>query len=289
MADSVLKLRTEAKNLGIENYRKMSASQLRNAIERANTGEIEPQAENGGNPKRKSAKAVKGATKRKTAKRVTKAVTKRAPAKRAAQKSAPAAKSRTRGEAKRPTATKRAATKQPTRARGRHAGRNLIDNTEIDWSAESPVGNSGGNRGIIVKALRKFKGDQKKVFAHLQPQAKEMYPKSSTTGERYSKAKAESLLKWHISRVKFDFVMSTGQHQKSKYRAANGTSTDPQAIQRRKATKQRAKAAGGRRSPARATKAKPKAKSRPAAKRRSQGRTAARRSTTARARARAKR
>jgi hypothetical protein len=106
------------------------------------------------------------------------------------------------------------------------AGRNLIDKSAIDWKAEWAGGQSG-NRGLIMKALRRFKGDYKKVIAHLRdnPGESKMYPKSSKTGKRYTKSEALAMLKWHVGRTAFDFVTATGQHDKATNRKGDKRTT----------------------------------------------------------------
>jgi hypothetical protein len=72
-----------------------------------------------------------------------------------------------------------------------------------------------------MKLLRRHKGDVAKVYNKLADKAKSMYPKTDD-GRARSKAAAQQLLRWHISRIKFDFVKATGQHESSQNRA-NGS------------------------------------------------------------------
>jgi hypothetical protein len=206
LTNETLQLRAKAKRAGIPNYGSMSADELRAAL-----------AGGKGSKKRKSASTL---GKRKSASTVTK----RTSSTRKSAKKAPAAKSATSGKAKRSstggTRKRSTARKIGTNAKtqARHStgkpGRNLIDRSAIDWKADWPGGESG-NRGIIMKALRRFKGNYAKVYDHLKPQARKMFSKSSKTGERYSADKARAQLRWYIGRTAFDYVTATGQHQKS--------------------------------------------------------------------------
>lgn len=208
MANESIALRAKAKNLGIEGYKGMSQDELRTAIKSASAKAAPKSAgSNGGGRKTAPAKTAgkktapaKSAPK-KSAPKVTKPAAKKSPAKSPAAKrtakSAPA-KSASAGNAKRPTS-------------GGAAGRIAIDNSNIDWTAESNVGQSGGNRQVIMKALRSKKGVVQKVYDLLADKAQSMYGKTQD-GKRRSKGEAQTLLRWHISRVKFDFVKDTGQH-----------------------------------------------------------------------------
>jgi hypothetical protein len=216
LTNETVQLRAKAKRAQIPNFGSMSAAELRAALKYPTSGS-----------KRKSASKVGG--KRKSAS----AVTKRTSSTRKSTKKTPAAKSVSTGKAKRSSAggtrertartvgkdSKRdnRSTRQVAQDNGKRTGkpgRNLIDRSAIDWKAEWPGGESG-NRGIIMKALRRFKGNYAKVYDHLKPQARKMFPKSSKTGERYSADKARAQLRWYVGRTAFDFVTATGQHQKS--------------------------------------------------------------------------
>ena len=294
MVDAV-KLRAEAKTLGIEGYRKMSTSELQAAI-KGKTSKAAPAATpNGDKPKgRKS--AVKAATKTATAKPASR---KSASASKSAAKSAPA-KSAKSGTAKRPTAggaRKQAQAKPAARTKGRDSqrdnrpstkaqangapGRMAIDNAAIDWTAASNVGNSGGNREVIMKLLRKHRGNVEKVFAALAEKAQEMYGKNSD-GRRRTKDSARSLLRWHISRVKFDFVKDTGQHEG--VTRSNGTQAQKPSSARKSAAKPKA---GSR--PASKPAGRQKAAQKPVGGRKSAGsKSNAARKTTAASRKRGK-
>jgi hypothetical protein len=228
MANETILLWAKAKKLGIEGYRKMSTSDLKTAIKRAegssgSTGrKTAAKSSPNGQAGRKT--APRKSAGRKTAVKSTASV-KSAPAKSTARKSTPAKATAAKGTAKRPatgarkTTTTRKVTKQPVKRQARAQaqpsgtpGRNPIVDSAINWTLESPVGNDPkSNRGIIMKAVRRFKGNTEKVFNSLADKAQSMYPKT-THGRKRSKADAQTLLRWHIGRIKLDYVKSTDQH-----------------------------------------------------------------------------
>lgn len=252
MAKETLELRAQAKRLDIPGYRQLSVEELKTAIRKAEGGGTKSAkrattTDNG----KATAKATptKGAAKKTATKGTAKT------AKTTERKSAPA-KSSQKGTAKRraagsgtkvtatvtkPTPKAKAQAKSAPKAQANgQAGRVAIVNSDIDWKAESNVGASGGNRETIMKALRRFKGNVTKVFEHLEDQAQVMYPKTVENRKR-SKADAQSLLRWHISRVKFDFVKDTGQHE-GVVRANGAAKAAPKPKATRKAA---SKATGG--------------------------------------------
>lgn len=210
LTNETLQLRAKAKRAGIENYGSMSAKELSAAL-----------AGSGGSSKRKSAAAVGG--KRKSASAVDRKPS-RSGAKRKPAKTTPAAKSPKRGKAKRSssggkrnTTNTRKHERATASSNGRRSGkpgRNLIDRSQIDWTMPWAGGESG-NRGTIMKKLRKHKGNYAKVYAALKDEARKMFPKSSKTNERYSADKSRAQLKWYIGRTAFDYVTGTKQHSKA--------------------------------------------------------------------------
>lgn len=263
MAQSeAIQLRAQAKDMGIDGYRRMSLEELRKAV---GSGGSRRKSGNSTGPKRKSAAAITRAT----------------GAKRKTGTTAPAAKS-TRGKAKRPstagrkrgpgrpkgstTKTQRGtSTRKQTRSTPRVSakadapGRNPIDGKSVDWS-QLWGGGKTGNRGEIFKLLRKYKGNKQKVFDALSDRVLKMYPRNKRTGERYTKADALKLLRWHIGRIAFDYVMATGQHEISENRAAYGKSKAPTNTAQRKpagASRSSGSSKGGRKStPARGSRQK---------------------------------
>jgi hypothetical protein len=236
----VIKLRGKAKALGIAGYKAMSEKELTAAIA----------GSNGTASKTKSTKAVKTATK--TAGKKT-ASAKSAPAKTAKRPTTGAKRGRPVGSKNKTTKT--AVEKAPAK-RGRppgsgtktakvvksnyHGGRNLIDNSTIDWTAEW-TGAKSGVRAIIFKALKKNKGDKQKTFEMLLPDVTEIFPKNTRTGERYTKERRLALLRWNIGRVAFDFVIATGQHSVSKKFGTLGTGAGAKKPAKKAATKSAAK------------------------------------------------
>jgi hypothetical protein len=275
----VLKLRTKAKLLGVPGYKRMSADELRKAIGSAN----------GSSTKTAAKTAVSKSVGRKTAGRKT-ASAKSAPAAKTAKRQTTGAK-RGPGRPRKAVAAPvkrgrpaKAAPKAPAR-RGRpaktatngasknyHGGRNLIDDSAIDWTAEWNV---SGIRGEIFKALKKAKGDTDKTYDALESRATEFW-KKNRAGDRILKDRALAILRWNISRVKFDFVMATKQHKVSKKFGTLGT-TAPKPKTARKPTRTAAK-------PQRAAQSRtaaPKRRGRPPG---SKNRTTAARKSTARGR-----
>lgn len=201
-----IKLMARAKKLNIANYRTLTIAELEEAIQKAQGGS--------GKTAQKSASENGKSAGRKTAQK-TASKTAGEKSKPANAKSAPA-KSAGRAPAKRQTTGGKSSSRKVTTARPAAratdgVGRMEIDNSRIDWDAEWGGGKTG-NRKLIMDALRRAKGDTGKVWNKLVDKAHSMYPKTQD-GKRRSKADAEKLLGWHVSRVKFDFVTQTGQHQ----------------------------------------------------------------------------
>jgi hypothetical protein len=270
MANETIQLRAKAKTLGIDGYRKMSTDELRQAIstaERGNGGGKSAPAKSSNGNGRKSAPAKSAAKKSAPAKSSGKS----APAKKSAAskstaskgtaKSAPA-KSAKSGTAKRPTA---GGAKVTTPKSSSGAGRVSIDKANVDWKAETRIGQSGGNRETIMKAVRKFNGNVEKVYNALADKAQAMYPKTQD-GRKRSKADAQTLLRWHISRVIFDFVKDTGQHNGAT--RSNGSAAKSAAPAKKSATSAKKSAASASKSAAsaKASAAKSSGKSAPAKK-----------------------
>lgn len=260
MANETITLRAKAKRLGIDGYKGMSPDELRQAIKSAEgksgSSGRKTAAKSSANGRKSSGR--KG-TARKTAKsKVTKGTAKSSRKSASSAKSAPA-KSTARKSSAKSGAAKGAKAKRQTsgttkaKANG-DVGRMAIDNASIDWKAESNVGASGGNRGDIMKLLRRYKGNVDKVFDALADNAQKMYPKTQD-GKRRSKGEAQTLLRWHISRVKYDFAKDTGQHEgitRSKPAGRRQSATKPKGgktTTRKSAGRQ--KAARGRGRPAR--------------------------------------
>lgn len=211
-------LRQQAKKLG------MASKALRTAGREDLENYIAENSDNGG--------TTKGKAKAKTA--VKKAVA----AKKSAKKSAPAKKSRTSGKAKRQTAQK--ASTSSYEAKG---GRNTLDGvnfSETDGWNPRP----GSAPDVIVKALRKFKGNRTKVYEHLLPNIGDFVKAKKSDGSAWEKGDGpgsrKGMLKYRIARTAWQFAIQTGQHEKSDNRVTYGTGgTGAGIFKRQKATRTR--------------------------------------------------
>jgi hypothetical protein len=282
MANEQILLRAKARKLGIDGYRKMSLDELKRAIKSAEgkTGKSSKTA-----AKTASTNGRKTATKTTGKKSAGRA--KSAPAKSA--KTGAKAKRRATGAKSSSTRKASVPNRKPTASKSMQNGSVLradIDNSSVDWTADWNGGKTG-NRGEIMKLLRKHKGNVEKVFDKLADKAKTMYPKTND-GRARSKADAQTLLRWHISRIKYDFVKATDQHESAdnpNYRkAAKGNQRGGRAVKSAKSTGGRKSAASGKsaRKPARkpatrqkATQGRAKASSKSSAKRTGGRKTAA--------------
>jgi len=221
MATTLGQLRQSAKALGIPvgDIRGASSEELQALItEHLNGGSTKTKA-----PARKTrtAPARKTTAARKTATRKTAA----------SAKSKPAAKS-TMGKAKRSTS-----------GTGNGSGRHLL--VDVDYNqTENWNAREGSAPDLIVKALRRFKGNRAKVFDALVPKIGTFVNPKDSQGRKRSKENAEEMLRYRISRTAWDFAMKTGQHEKSTDRIEYGSNA---------ASKPARKATGGSRT---ATKAK---------------------------------
>jgi hypothetical protein len=212
MASEKIKLMARARKAGIDGYKAMSEDQLKSALDNAERpttvtapakGKAAPaKTTNGTKGKGKSAvTAVKAAVGKATGKGkpASKSTAKSAPAKSTAQKSTPAKGKAAQGaQAKRPTTG-------GTRRAKAIEGVSRLDNSKIDWTLDSNVGQSGKRR-LVLERLRKFEGDKAKVVKSLEAKATEFYPGKSEDDARKG-------LVWLVGRVAFDYAVKTGQHQ----------------------------------------------------------------------------
>jgi len=128
----------------------------------------------------------------------------------ASAKSKPAAKSTT-GKAKRSTS-----------GTGNGSGRHLL--VDVDYNqTENWNAREGSAPDLIVKALRRFKGNRAKVFDALVPKIGTFVNPKDSQGRKRSKENAEEMLRYRISRTAWDFAMKTGQHEKSTDRVEYGS------------------------------------------------------------------
>jgi hypothetical protein len=194
-------LRQSAKGLGIP------ASDIRSATSADELQALIVQFMNGGSTKTKTTR--KPATKTRTA---TKTPARRGRPPKAATKTAvkskPAAKSATTGKAKRSTADES----------GREMLKDVDFNVTDGWNARV-----GSPPDLIVKSLRKYRGNRAKVFTALLPKIWDFVGRKMQDGSKRTQASAETMLQYRISRTAWDFAMKTGQHEKSTNRAEYGT------------------------------------------------------------------
>lgn len=213
-------LRRKAKSAGV------SAKDIRGASSEAELKALISDAN--GTPRKASAKkAVKKAVKRMA---VKKSATK-----------APAAKS-TKGKAKRLSSTPK---------KNGASGRNLIDSVDYDKTKGwNPRAGSAPDR--IMKALKKYRGNREKAFQSLKADVWDFVGKVKRNGDKRTKAEAEAMLKYRISRTLFDFTVQTGQHKIASNRIEYGTGPHAKPKRGRPARK-----------PAKATAEAPKRRGRP--------------------------
>lgn len=163
-----------------------------------------------GNSKpRKKATVRKKATKGRTVKRTT------------SRKSAPAAKS-TQGKAKRPTATTKRASKAAA-SNGNKGGRHLLEAVEYDPLMEGWNAREGSAPDMIIRALKKFRGNREKVFTSLLPHIGDFMGMRKRDGSKRTKSERENMLRYRISRTAWEYAVRTGQHDPSQNREKYGT------------------------------------------------------------------
>lgn len=228
-------LRKKAKDLGISpaSIRKAKTTEDLSAL-------IMDSVMNGG-----SSTTAEVSRPKRTAKKTTESKPHRSSA-RSAVKAKPAAQSAT-GKAKR------------TPSDDDDAGRNEIGNVDfnqtVGWNARE-----GSAPDMIIRALRKFKGNRAKVFEALRPHLWDYVGEKMRDGSKRSKASAEEMLRYRISRTAWDFAMKTGQHTASTNRIEYGTGGYGNGAVEKKAAKKTTKKAAAssqepRRGPGRPRKA----------------------------------
>ena len=138
---------------------------------------------------------------------------------------------RPKGSKNKPKATATAKRGRPAKAkRGRPAkaasngngGRFLLSGVNFSrvngWNPRE-----GSVPDVIVKALRKAKGNRESAFKALRPKLKSLVPVSTRDGRKRSKDERENYLRYLISRNAWAFALATGQHESSENRAKYGT------------------------------------------------------------------
>lgn len=200
-------LRKEAKGLGI------SAKVIRSAETAAELQGIIAEHSNGSSKKSAAKKAVKKAVTAKS--KTTKKATKKSAAKKtaakgsASSKSRPAAKSTT-GKAKRATA-----------ANG-DLKRNLLGKVNFNRT-EGWNPREGSVPDVIVKALKKAKGNREAAFKALSAKLDKIVPAKTRNGRKRNLDERRNYLRYLISRNAWAFAMATGQHEPAEGRAEYGT------------------------------------------------------------------
>jgi hypothetical protein len=204
-------LRKQAKNLGIAvaEIREASSVEKLQAL-------IDAHGSNGTASKPRKKAAVKKAVAKKS-------VAKSSAAKKSASsKATPAKSTRKSGTAKRSSAAKRSTSKVSTSGYVAKGGRNLLDGVnygETDgWNARN-----GSAPDRIVKALKKFRGNREKAFDFLVGDVWDFVGKKFRDGTKRTKADAEGMLRYRISRTAWDFARATGQHDPATNRVQYGT------------------------------------------------------------------
>ena len=200
MATDILKLKKEAVAKG------MPKDKARSATRADLTAFLAKPARKATPVKKASAPVKKAAPARKTA--ATKAPVRKPAAKKSAPAKAPVAK-----------ATKRPATKPTSNG---DAGRNMIESLDYtitdNWNPRA-----GSAVEVIFKALKKYRGNVDKVFDALVPNISDFVGAKKQDGTKRTKQDRENMLRYRISRTKFDFAIKTEQHQIATERVEYGT------------------------------------------------------------------
>lgn len=212
MALDVLKLKKAAVALGMD----------KDEARKANRATLEAFLSEPAKPARKA--PVKKGTP--PVKKATRTTTAKAPARKVTRKATPV-KRTTKPAAKKPVPAKapavRKTAKRPANKNGNgDAGRNLLgslDFTNTDgWNPRA-----GSAVDVIFRALKRTRGDVDKAFAILVPNIADFVGPKKQDGSKRSKADRENMLRYRISRTKFDFAIKTGQHEIATARVEYGT------------------------------------------------------------------
>jgi hypothetical protein len=100
----------------------------------------------------------------------------------------------------------------------------------------------------IIKSLKKHRGNRDKVFTELKASAFDFTGRKKRDGSKRSKAEAEQMLKYRISRTAWQFALATKQHKVATKRVEYGTGD--YATTRKKARRGRPKGSTTRKRPA---------------------------------------
>jgi hypothetical protein len=153
--------------------------------------------------------------------RATVAAKKKTTARKSAARKSTAKRSTAKRTTAKTTARKSTARKSAASARRSEGGRNLIESVDFSQTdGWNPREDSAPDR--IFRALKRARGNRQKAFEILLPDLWDFVNKTDSRGERNSKAKAEWLLRYRISRTLWDFAKKTGQHEPASNRATYG-------------------------------------------------------------------
>jgi len=201
MATDILKLKKEAVAKGMPKDKARSAT-------RADLTAFLSKPARKATPVKKASAPVKKAPVRKTA--ATKAPVRKPAAKKPVTAKAPVARK----------ATKRPATKPTSNG---DAGRNMISSS-LDYTITNDWNPRAGSAvEVIFKALKKYRGNVDKVFDALVPNISDFVGAKKQDGTKRTKQDRENMLRYRISRTKFDFAIKTGQHEIATERVEYGT------------------------------------------------------------------
>lgn len=134
---------------------------------------------------------------------------------------------RPKGSTNKPKATTRKAVKTAAKnGRVRNVqsteGRHILEGVNYsDTDGWNPREDSAPD--VILRALRRFKGDREKAFNYLLPSVWDFVGRKMQNGSKRTKASAEAMLRYRIARTDWDFAMKTGQHEASENRVQYGT------------------------------------------------------------------
>ena len=112
--------------------------------------------------------------------------------------------------------------KATTRKSASTDGRHTLDGVNFsDTDGWNP--RDGYVPDVIVKALRKARGNRSKVFTALKGRLDKLVPKKTREGRSRTKSEREDYLRYLISRNAWAFAIATGQHEQSTNRVEYGT------------------------------------------------------------------
>ena len=211
---SLAALRKQAKELGVPKamiLRAETPEELQQIVS-------DFQSDDGGSDEPKSAPRKKVVAKKKSHDAPQKKQTRKPTAKKSGSTRAPAKSAK--GTAKRRGTAK----DTPKRSNGYvpKGGRNLLEKVNFSqtdgWNPRK-----GSPPALIIAALKKAKGNRQSAFEALRGDVWNFVGKKKADGSKRTKAEAEDMLRYRISRTLFDFAIRTGQHESATNRVQYGT------------------------------------------------------------------